>query len=190
MTKSKLYTATGDKGTTSLIDGSRISKSSLRLDTYGTVDEFSAFLGVALSHKDCPVELKGQMLDVQNRLFDIGCYLATAADAAKEAPECINGLTEADNARLEGWIDALDEQTPKINAFVLPGGCEVAAHLHVARTVCRRAERRLWQLNSEEPVCQLVIKYFNRLSDYLFIAARFANFQAGVAELVWQQAGK
>lgn len=188
MTKSKLYTATGDRGTTSLVGGERVSKTCLRLDTYGTVDEFSAFLGVALSHAGCPEELKCQMLDIQNRMFDIGCYLATAPAEGSEAPESINGLRPADNARLEGWIDALDEQTPKANAFVLPGGCEVAAHLHVARTVCRRAERMLYRLAAEEPVCQLVLTYFNRLSDYLFIAARFANFQAGVEELIWHPA--
>ncbi len=187
--KSKLYTATGDKGTTSLVGGERVAKTCLRLDTYGTLDEFSAFLGVALSHKECPEELKGQMIEIQNRLFDIGCHLATAP-SGDQAPTSIYGLCEDDCHRLEGWIDALDEQTPKVNAFVLPGGCEEAAHLHVARTVCRRAERMLCRLNDEEPICQLVLIYFNRLSDYLFIAARFANFMAGVKELTWQPAKK
>lgn len=186
MTKSKLYTATGDAGTTSLVGGERVRKDCLRLKTYGTVDEFSAFLGVALSHHNCMPELKLQLLEIQNRLFDIGCYLATAPESGAEPPSHIRGLAEEDNFRVEHWIDALDEQTPKINAFVLPGGCELAAHLHVARTVCRRAERLLWELDNDAPLCRLVIKYFNRLSDYLFIAARYANFMAGVDEIIWQ----
>ncbi len=189
MAKSMLYTATGDAGQTSLVGGERVKKNSVRLDAYGTIDEFSAFLGVALSHHGCPEELKGQMLGIQDRLFEIGSYLATDSSVSQD-PEKVAGLSDADIRCLEGWIDALDEQTPKIRSFVLPGGCELAAHLHVARTVCRRAERRILALAEEAPVSRLVLVYINRLSDYLFIAARFANFLAGVEEIVWRPAAR
>ena len=207
MGKSNLYTRTGDAGETSLVGGERVRKSSARLEAYGTLDEFSSFLGVVLSAPSCPEELKGQLLKIQNELFNLGAYLATAP-APGTTPSC--GLTDADLSELEGWIDALDEQTPKIRAFVLPGGCELAAHAHVARTVCRRAERRILALTEEESVAAgvdfeetedrdsplsptgtyvdpMLLRYINRLSDYLFIAARWLNFMAGVDEIVWQQ---
>lgn len=188
MAKSKLYTATGDAGQTSLVGGERVSKTSARLEAYGTIDEFSSFLGVALTAAECPEELRGQMTEVQSRLFDMGSYLATASDPLSEAPAEIRGIREEDVNRLEGWIDALDEKTPKANAFVLPGGSHLAAHLHVARTVCRRAERQVYRLAQEAPVSKVVTTYLNRLSDYLFIAARYANFIHGAEELVWHAA--
>lgn len=181
--KSNLYTGTGDSGTTSLVGGQRISKCSLRLEAYGTLDEFSAFLGVVLSSRKCPVEMKGQLLEVQNRLFDVGCYLATAVEP-DSAPACV-GLDQDCISSVEGWIDALDSQTPKIRAFVLPGGCELAAHCHVARTVCRRAERRILALAADEYVDPNIIRWMNRLSDWLFIAARYINHLGGVQEIVW-----
>ena len=181
--KSNLYTGTGDTGTTSLVGGQRISKCSSRLEAYGTVDEFSSFLGVVLSSKNCPQELKCQLLDVQNRLFDVGCYLATAVENGHQ-PSCM-GLDLEEIGKVEGWIDWLDVETPKIRAFVLPGGCELAAHCHVARAVCRRAERRILTLASEEYVDPLVLRWFNRLSDYLFIAARYLNHVGDVEEIVW-----
>lgn len=181
--KSNLYTGTGDKGTTSLVGGQRISKCSPRLEAYGTLDEFSSFLGVVPSSEQCPGMLKTHLLEVQNSLFDVGCYLATAVDPDTE-PSC-NGVTPDCISRVEGWIDDLDSQTPKIRAFVLPGGCELAAHCHVARTVCRRAERRLLTLAAEEYVDPNVIRWMNRLSDYLFIAARYINHVNGVDEIVW-----
>ena len=184
--KSNLYTRTGDDGTTSLVDGTRIAKDSVRLEAYGTLDEFSSFLGVVLSHKDCPEELKGQMLEVQSLLFDFGAYLATPA--AEGEPK-VSGVDE-DLSKLESWIDALDEQTPKIQKFVLPGGSELAAHCHVARTVCRRAERRILTLSATEYVDPQLLSYINRLSDYLFIAARFINFMSGIDEIVWERRKK
>ncbi len=184
--KSNLYTGTGDNGTTSLVGGERISKCCARLDAYGTLDEFSSFLGVVLSSEDCPSELKLQLIDVQNRLFDLGCYLATAVEPCTE-PAC-KGLNPDCIKTIESWIDDLDAQTPKIRAFVLPGGCILAAHCHVARAVCRRAERRILELAAEEYVDPLLIRWFNRLSDYLFIAARYLNFRAGVTEITWNPA--
>ncbi len=184
--KSNLYTGTGDNGTTSLVGGERISKCCARLDAYGTLDEFSSFLGVVLSSKDCPAELKLQLIDVQNRLFDVGCYLATSVEPGSE-PIC-KGLNPDCIKTIETWIDDLDARTPKIRAFVLPGGSELAAHCHVARTVCRRAERRILELAADEYVDPMLIRWFNRLSDYLFIAARYLNHQEGIAEITWTPA--
>lgn len=181
--KSNMYTRTGDAGETSLVGGERVRKTSERLEAYGTLDEFSSALGMVLSAPDCPEEIRGQMLAVQNELFDLGAYLATAPQPGTE-PKC--GLTDADMTELEGWIDALDEQTPKVRAFVLPGGCQLSAFAHVARTMCRRAERRILALAEKEYVDPQLLAYVNRLSDYLFIAARYLNFVAGVAEIVWK----
>ena len=182
--RSNLYTGTGDSGTTSLVGGQRISKCSARLEAYGTVDEFSSFLGVVLSSPDCPNDLKLQFLNIQNRLFDVGCYLASAVEEGVH-PSC-GGLDQAVIEEVEGWIDVLDAKVPKIRAFVLPGGCILTAHCHVARSVCRRAERRILALAQEEYVDPLVLRWFNRLSDYLFIAARYLNHVNGVEEIVWQ----
>ncbi len=210
MPKSNLYTRTGDHGTTSLVGGTRVKKNCLRLDTYGTIDEFSSQLGVILSEPDCPEEVRGQLREVQNMLFNLGGYLAcesvptesidektakeggeTSSTSDTSAPKVelpkVWGLKEDDLKRLEGWIDALDEQTPKINAFVLPGGCPLCAKTHVARSVCRRAERLIIGLSETEYVDPLLISYINRLSDYLFILARYFNFMAGVEEITWQK---
>ncbi len=186
MSKSMLYTRTGDAGQTSLVGGERAPKNCVRLDAYGTLDEFSSFLGVVLSDPACTAEARGQLQSIQDRLFDVGCYLATAV-AEGEMPG-IHGLCEKDIARVEGWIDALDEQTPKIRAFVLPGGTPLSAHTHVARAVCRRAERRVFALCEESYVDPLVTRYLNRLSDYLFILARYFNFMGGVEEITWHPA--
>lgn len=197
MTKSNLYTRTGDLGETSLVGGERVSKTGVRLEAYGTLDEFSSFLGVVLSHRDCTQEFRGQLLAIQNELFNLGAYLATASpslssgqasnpgQASGSYPSC--GLTPEKLADIEGWIDALDDSTPKIRAFVLPGGCELAAHTHVARTVCRRAERRILALAAESYVDPLLLAYVNRLSDYLFILARHFNHLKGVEEITWQK---
>lgn len=183
MAKSNLYTGTGDNGTTSLVGGERVKKNSVRLEAYGTLDEFSSFLGVVLSHHGCPEEVKGQLHTIQNRLFDLGCYLATAPSGDNEPK--LTGIS-GDTSRVEGWTDALDEQTPKIHAFVLPGGSELSAHTHVARSVCRRAERRILALAEESYVDPELLKYINRLSDYLFILARYFNFINGIEEIVWK----
>ena len=185
MAKSNLYTRTGDAGTTSLVGGTRIAKDSPRLEAYGTLDEFSSFLGCVLSSPDCVAEVKGQLLEVQNMLFNLGGYLA--CEVAPGTEPAVWVLTDDDLLKLEGWIDALDEQTPKIRAFVLPGGCPIAAQTHVARSVCRRAERRILALSRDEYVDPLLIRYVNRLSDYLFILARYFNFMAGVEEITWKK---
>lgn len=193
--KSQLYTGTGDSGTTSLVGGQRVKKNSQRLEAYGTIDELSSFLGLISSDPTCQAEVKGQVRDIQNELFNIGSYLATQSpgvsetakeDPTVELPRCAS-LDATKLQRLEGWIDVLDEQTPKIREFVLPGGCELAAKAHTARTVCRRAERNIVDLAETEYVDPFVTRYINRLSDYLFIAARYFNFMQGEEEIVWKK---
>ncbi len=184
MKKSRLYTGGGDSGSTSLVGGERILKSSLRLDAYGTVDEFSAFLGVLAACQDLPDYVVGQLHTVQNMLFEVGGYLASKPGGSGLPP--VAALEESCNA-VEGWIDTLDSQTPELREFILPGGCMSAAHAHVARTVCRRSERRIIHLAETEEVDPLVIRYFNRLSDYLFILARHLNHLSHVKEITWQK---
>lgn len=210
MPKSNLYTRTGDYGTTSLVGGTRVKKNCLRLEAYGTLDEFSSQLGVILSDPACPEEVRGQLREVQNMLFNLGGYLACESVSVESVPSKAGsdkevssssvdrdakvllpkvwGLKEEDLTRLESWIDALDEQTPKVNAFVLPGGCPLCAKAHVARCVCRRAERLIISLSETEYVDPLLLSYINRLSDYLFILARYFNFISGVEEITWHKA--
>lgn len=183
MTKSNLYTGGGDKGTTSLVGGERIRKDSLRLDAYGTVDEFSSFLGHLASWCDLMPEIAERLAEIQNTLFDVGGYLASRPGGRGLPP--VKNLPEM-TQRVESWIDSLDADTPSIHAFVLPGGCEGAARAHIARTVCRRAERRIIALAAEEEVDNNVLIYFNRLSDLLFILARYLNFKSGVEEIIWK----
>ena len=181
--KSTLYTRTGDKGQTSLVDGSRAAKDSARLEAYGTIDELSSAVGLFASRKELTEEIKGQISDIQHALFEVGGYLATpVAEGEKRGLEGIDTHT----ARLEGWIDTLDEQTPEIRSFILPGGSELSGLAHLARTICRRAERRIITLSTEEYVDPAVVAYINRLSDYLFIAARYSNFIQGIADVAWR----
>lgn len=183
--KSQLYTRTGDLGTTSLVGGERIKKNSIRLEAYGTLDELSSALGIVAADQQCQKEVSDEIVEIQNELFNVGAYLATAVPQGEE-PKC-ESLTAEKLSRLEGWIDTLDEQTPKIRAFILPGGSKIAAQCHLARTVCRRAERIVLTLAETEYVDPAVTTWLNRLSDYLFIAARFLNFMLGVDETVWKK---
>lgn len=185
MVKSKLYTRGGDTGTTSLVGGERIKKNSVRLEAYGTLDEFSSFLGCVSSDKTCPLDIKEEILEIQNMLFNLGGYLACGVNEG-EKPE-VWVLKENDIRELEHKIDILDEKTPKINAFILPGGCELSSKAHVARAVCRRAERRILALAEEEYVDPILIIYINRLSDFLFILARYFNHITGVKEIIWKK---
>lgn len=181
--KSNLYTGTGDNGTTSLVGGQRVNKTCARLQAYGTLDEFSSFLGVAAACAGCPDRLKDIFRHIQNRLFDIGCYLATAPSA--DGGNLCRATDATAVAQMESWIDDIDAATPKIRSFVLPGGSIEAAHCHVARSVCRRAEIRILELAHNEYVDPMLLRWINRLSDFLFIAARYCNHQAGVEEIVW-----
>ena len=184
MEKSALYTGGGDDGSTSLVGGERAGKDSLRLEAYGTIDELSAFLGVLAAWPMIEEDVKQEILEVQNLLFDIGGYMASKPGGSGLPP--VAGLAEEIKV-LEHRIDRLDSLTPKIRAFVLPGGCEGAAHAHVARTVCRRAERKITALARVEDVDNAVKVFMNRLSDYLFILARYLNHRAGVEEIIWRK---
>lgn len=185
MAKSNVYTRTGDLGITSLVGGERVKKNCIRIEAYGTIDEFSTSLGVVIAMTNSMTEIKQQLLCMQNKLFNIGGYLATESDP--DTQQKVWGLNDEDIAKVESWCDALDEQTPKIRAFVLPGGSLAASHSHVARTICRRAERRILDLSEISYVDPVVMRYINRLSDYLFLLSRYFNHIENVDEIVWQK---
>jgi cob(I)alamin adenosyltransferase len=178
----KLYTRKGDEGYTSLGGGQRVPKDSRRVTAYGTVDELNSAVGVALAHGLS--ERLGQMLPViQNELFHLGsdlCFLE-----ADKAAQALPQIEARHVAKLEGWIDELNEAVGPLENFILPGGAVGAANLHLARTVCRRAEREVAALSSKEPIGPHVAKYLNRLSDALFVMARYENKTRGVAEPLW-----
>ena len=184
MAKSSVYTRTGDGINTSIIGGERIPKYSLRLEAYGTVDELSSFIGNLVADDSVIDEQRYDLLKVQNMLFNIGGYLATPPALRKQD---VAGLTLQNIKEMEGWIDTMDEQLPKLNNFIIPGGCKASAKANMARTVCRRAERRVLQLASQEEIDNLVISYINRLSDYLFVIGRYLNKFADYEELTWQK---
>ena len=184
MAKSSIYTRTGDGINTSIIGGERIPKYSLRLEAYGTVDELSAFIGNLVADDSVIDEQRYDLLKVQNMLFNIGGYLATPPSIRE--PE-VPGLSQENIDEMEEWIDAMDEQLPKLHNFIIPGGCKASAKANMARTVCRRAERRILQLASEEDINVLIFAYINRLSDYLFVIGRYLNKFANYEEIVWQK---
>lgn len=184
MAKSSVYTRTGDGINTSIIGGERIPKYSLRLEAYGTVDELSSFIGNLVADDSVIDEQRYDLLKVQNMLFNIGGYLATPPSIRKEE---VAGLTADNITEMEGWIDVMDEQLPKLHNFIIPGGCKASAKANMARTVCRRAERRVLQLASQEEINPLVFSYLNRLSDYLFVIGRYLNKFANYEEITWQQ---
>lgn len=184
MAKSKVYTRTGDGIKTSIIGGDRIPKYSLRLEAYGTVDELSAFIGNLVADDSVIDQQRVDLLKVQNMLFNIGGYLATPPQIRK--PE-VPGLTQDNITEMEGWIDDMDDQLPQLHNFIIPGGCKASAKANMARTVCRRAERRIVQLAEQEELNLLVLAYINRLSDYLFVIGRYLNKFANFEEITWQK---
>lgn len=176
----RIYTRTGDKGETALGTGKRVKKFDPRIEAYGTVDETNACVGVARLHAGGEVD--AMLARVQNDLFDLGADLCVPEDGSEIATKALR-VTEAQVSRLEREIDAMNEKLQPLKSFVLPGGTAAAAHLHIARTVCRRAERLMVELAQGEPVSEAAIKYANRLSDFLFVAARFAN--SGQGDVLW-----
>ncbi len=177
----KIYTKTGDKGQTSLIGGVRVAKSNPRIHAYGTVDETNSCVGLV---RDLIEDAAGRdtLYRVQNTLFTIGSHLAAHPEKSKmKLPE----LHEEDVTHLEGEIDRMNELLPELTSFILPGGHTAVSHCHVARTVCRRAERLAVELAENEPVEDLLIKYLNRLSDYLFVLARYIGHTLGAKEVKW-----
>jgi cob(I)alamin adenosyltransferase len=177
----KIYTKTGDDGSTGLIGGGRVRKSDPRIECYGTIDELNAALGLAAVSADG--ELVQRLRQVQNDLFVIGSHLATPEPSPHRA--ALPALEETMAARLEMQIDEAEARLQPLRNFILPGGAEAAARLHVARTVCRRAERLLVAFAMDRPVPAIILTYLNRLSDWLFVQARGANQDAGIADIPW-----
>lgn len=180
----KIYTRTGDQGDTSLFGGKRVLKSDLRIDAYGTVDELNACIAVV---RDQEVNKKREhfLIQVQDRLFTIGSMLATVPGKPTVR---IPHLDTTDVASLEEAIDQMEVHLEPLRNFILPGGHISISHCHVARTVCRRAERKIVALSQAEPVDQLIIRYVNRLSDYLFVLARAMAEELNVKETPWKPA--
>jgi cob(I)alamin adenosyltransferase len=180
----RIYTRAGDKGETSLGDGSRVPKLDCRIGAFGTVDELNSALGVALAEPGLPERLRELLARIQNDLFDVGADLSV--------PFGIGDRLRVEQRQIE-WLeqlcDELNADLPELKSFVLPGGTAAAARLHVARTTCRRAERDALTANEEHGINALVLGYLNRLSDFLFIAARWANADAGRSEPLWKPGG-
>jgi cob(I)alamin adenosyltransferase len=179
---SRIYTKSGDQGDTGLGDGTRVPKDHARVAAYGEVDELNAILGLVVAN--CPASPDAAFLrSIQNDLFDVGADLCVPPAANEEPGKCLR-VTAAQAERLERAIDRLNEKLEPLRSFILPGGTQAAAFLHLARTVCRRAERAVVTLMRTEKVNQQVLIYLNRLSDYLFVLARVAN-DDGRADVLW-----
>ncbi len=177
----KIYTRTGDDGTTGLLGAARVPKHDARVEAYGTVDELNAVIGVAIT-LDSRHELADDLGEIQSALFRVGAELATADPRALASLALVG---DEDVAGLERIIDRLDGDLPSLTRFVLPGGSPLAAQLHFARTVCRRAERRVTSIAERANEASRVVQYLNRLADLLFVMARWSNHRAGVAETTW-----
>lgn len=176
----KIYTKKGDKGTTQLIGGRRVPKSSLRIEAYGTVDELNSYVGL-LRDQEAGAKYFDQLIEIQDRLFTMGSLLAAEADSKMKLPEII----AKDIENLENWIDEMDEKLEPMKSFVLPGGHTSVSYCHITRCVCRRAERIVVDLSSEEPVSEIILSYLNRLSDYFFMLARAFSKDLNVREQPW-----
>jgi cob(I)alamin adenosyltransferase len=177
----KIYTKTGDDGTTSLFRGGRVLKNNDRLEAYGTVDELNSILGMAVAELS-DIELINTIKEIQNYLFTIGADLATVSESENK------NITRLDNnftLRLEQFIDKYDTKLPELKTFILPGGTKAASMLHLARTVCRRAERRVVQLAQNNDINNEVLIFINRLSDLLFVLSRYENFMNNTPDVIW-----
>ncbi|UCF35813.1 MAG: cob(I)yrinic acid a,c-diamide adenosyltransferase [Acidobacteriota bacterium] len=174
---SKIYTKTGDSGTTGLGDGSRVKKCDPRVDGYGEIDELNSVIGVLLTH-DLPADLRENLLEIQHDLFDLGGELSIPGFRLLKAERVSD---------LEKLLDSLNDQLKPLQEFILPGGSPSAAFCHLARTVCRRAERRLVSLSEASDVGEIGIQYLNRLSDLLFVMARFLNKHEGKDDVLWNR---
>lgn len=175
----KIYTRGGDRGETSLFGGERVAKDHPRVECYGTIDELNSFVGVARAHCGSSL-IAAELANVQSDLFEIGAHLAAPASAR------FPGVNEARILDLERGIDTMERSLEPLKNFILPGGSVAAAHLHVARTVCRRAERLVVAMHETAELEASTIPYLNRLSDFLFVAARFANHSGGSPDIEWR----
>ncbi|WP_136668361.1 cob(I)yrinic acid a,c-diamide adenosyltransferase [Flavobacterium sp. H122] len=184
----KVYTKTGDKGTTALFGGTRVPKHHIRIESYGTVDELNSHIGLIRDQEINPL-YKNVLIEVQDRLFTLGAVLATPPEkeVLKNGEKRLKnlGISEADIEYLENEIDAMEADLPPMTHFVLPGGHSTVSYCHIARCVCRRAERLATHLHEIEPTDELVLKYLNRLSDYLFVLARKLSLDLHADEVPW-----
>lgn len=184
----KVYTKTGDTGTTSLFGGTRVPKHHIRIESYGTVDELNSHIGL-IRDQDINVFYKNVLIEVQDRLFTVGAILATPPEkeVLKNGQKRLQnlGILETDIEFLENEIDSMEDSLPPMTHFVLPGGHTTVSYCHIARCVCRRAERLAVHLHELEPTDELVIKYLNRLSDYLFVLARKLSHDLNADEVKW-----
>jgi cob(I)alamin adenosyltransferase len=177
----KIYTKTGDRGQTSLLGGTRVSKSDPRIEAYGTVDELNAVMGLLALH--VPAEVVDFLHKLQSELFNLGSNLAREK---KDLPFQVPGLTPSIIAELEQAMDVMTAELPPLRSFILPGGSPGSAHAHLARTVCRRAERRCIEVPEVMDAIPGGVEFLNRLSDYFFVLARFLSHRAGAAEIPWK----
>lgn len=176
----KIYTKTGDHGDTTLFGGKKVSKAHLRVEAYGSLDELNAVLGI-VQNKPTPDAVSGLLTQVQSQLFNLGAELASP----DKDPNGVTLIGNTEIEALERAIDSMEQSLRPLTTFILPGGSEAASFLHLARTICRRAERRIVELSQQEAIRVDAITYVNRLSDFLFVAARFANHQVSVADVLW-----
>lgn len=180
---SKVYTKTGDKGTTSLIGGTRVKKSDIRIESYGTVDELNSFIGLLATYVD-EKKTADLLAEIQNVLFNVGCNLAMGESFKKEIKESV--VADALIEHVENAIDRMQAAIPELKSFVIPGGSRSASTAHVCRTVCRRAERLIIALDEGSEVDRNLMAYVNRLSDYFFVLSRYLNNIEKVDEKIWQ----
>ncbi|MGI6073727.1 MAG: cob(I)yrinic acid a,c-diamide adenosyltransferase [Fermentimonas sp.] len=183
MKKSAIYTKTGDKGTTALVGGTRVPKTHVRLDAYGTVDELNSYVGW-LNCEITDPENNEFLRFLQHKLFTVGSYLATETESKQ--PKKASVITDEDIERIEKQIDRLDSELPKLNRFVLPGGNELASRAHICRTIARRAERNVYRVAESYPVSENILIFLNRLSDYFFVLARYESNKTS-EEIYWEQ---
>jgi cob(I)alamin adenosyltransferase len=183
MKKSIIYTKTGDKGSTSLVGGTRVPKTNIRLESYGTIDELNSYIGW-LNGVIEDQEHHDFLRYLQHKLFTVGSYLATETESRQ--PHAASIITGIDIARIEAQIDKIDASLPRLNRFVLPGGNEAASRAHICRTVSRRAERIVYHVAAEFPVAEEVLIFLNRLSDYFFVLAR-EQCNKSSEEIFWEQ---
>ena len=177
----KVYTKKGDSGTTQLLGGTRVSKGNLKIESYGTIDELNSFIGL-IRDQEISEKYINQILEIQDRLFTIGSHLATDFEKSKMKLPTISDL---DIEQLEIWMDEMDKKLPEMKSFVLPGGHTTVSYCHVSRCICRRAERVIVLLNESEFVEPLILKYVNRLSDYLFVLSRKLTLDLNAKEQPW-----
>lgn len=184
----KVYTKSGDKGTTALFGGTRVPKDHIRIESYGTVDELNSYIGL-VRDQEINQHYKDILIEIQDRLFTVGAILATPPEkeVLKNGEKRLQnlGILESDIELLEKEIDAMEESLPQMTHFVLPGGHPTVSHCHVARCICRRAERLAVHLSHNEPIADITIKYLNRLSDYLFVLARKLSKDLHADEVQW-----